>query len=147
MSDLIEQKLHIDKPWGGEDHFTIPGSPEVLKVLTINEGEELSTQSHEPGKSGQPGKTETWLLLEGEVIIHYGQDLDSMRQKIMRPGVGYTAPAGLLHSLEGGKGGGKVIESSTSEMGGITIRHKDKYGRAGQIEDDEQRKLRDTCKI
>lgn len=110
----------VEKPWGYEVTWTEPHLPYVGKVIHINEGARLSLQVHD-------GKTETWLLRSGRVLVTLEDEHGSLTEFEMQPGAGYTCLAGRKHRLTGITEC-EILEVSTPEVG-HTLRLQDDYGR------------------
>ena len=118
----------ITKPWGEEIIFTPDNSKYTFKKIEINNGCQLSLQSH-------TDKTETFLLISGQANLVIGNKINELQTINLKINQSYTIPIGTIHRLVGVKNA-IIIEASTPETG-TTIRHQDDYNRR-----DETDKLR-----
>ena len=124
----------IIKPWGEEILFTPSELKYTLKMIRVNEGQRLSLQSHTE-------KVETFVLIEGNMSLVIGSDLDHLETIEMQPQIGYNIAVGTIHRMIGGIGGGVIIEGSTPETG-TTIRYQDDYHRPNETEEMRKEKNR-----
>ncbi|MEI8067818.1 MAG: cupin [Candidatus Shapirobacteria bacterium] len=113
----------INKPWGEETLYTSKDSPYTFKQLKINANCRLSLQSHTQ-------KIETLVLVEGEVDLIIGPDLNSLEIIHMELKKDYTIQAGTIHRLSATKDA-IIFEASTPEIG-TTIRYEDDYNRQNE---------------
>lgn len=116
----------IVKPWGEEILFTPTELKYTLKMISVNEGQRLSLQSHTE-------KVETFVLIQGNMNLVIGPDLDHLETVKMEPKIGYNVAVNTIHRMIGGAGGGVVIEGSTPETG-VTVRYQDDYNRPDETE-------------
>ena len=124
----------IIKPWGEEILFTPSDLKYTLKMISVNEGQRLSLQSHTE-------KVETFVLISGNMDLVIGPDLDHLETIKMEPKIGYNVAVNTIHRMIGGVGGGVVIEGSTPETG-VTVRYQDDYNRPDETEAMRQEKNR-----
>ena len=117
----IKEVKRIEKPWGYELHWALTETY-VGKILFIKTGEKLSIQYHEK-------KDETIYVHTGKMVLHVGDDVDSLERVELGPGMSYHIPPGLIHSMEGVKDC-TAFEASTNHLDDV-VRLKDKYGREG----------------
>lgn len=116
----------IVKPWGQETLFTPGELKYTLKMISVNEGQRLSLQSHTE-------KVETFVLISGNMDLVFGPDVDHLETIPMQPNIGYNISVGTVHRMVGGVGGGVIIEGSTPETG-VTVRYQDDYHRPDETE-------------
>lgn len=107
------------KPWGAELIWAKTPSY-VGKVLLVTRGSKLSLQHHEV-------KEETMFVKSGVIILHYGQDLDSMSKVTLAENDSFHIPPGTIHRVEAVEDS-SILEVSTIELNDI-VRHEDDYGR------------------
>lgn len=124
----------IIKPWGEEIIFTPNDLKYTLKMISVNEGQRLSLQSHTE-------KVETFVLISGNMDLVIGPDIDHLETIKMEPKIGYNVAVNTIHRMIGGVGGGVVIEGSTPETG-VTVRYQDDYNRPDETEAMRQEKNR-----
>ena len=115
------QTLHIVKPWGFFDQYTL-NELCTVKILTCNPGEKLSLQKHRR-------RSELWVALDDGVIV----ELDG---KTLRPSKGQEIwlPLGSVHRFTceaTASGAVRVLEISLGDFDENDIeRLEDSYGRA-----------------
>jgi mannose-6-phosphate isomerase-like protein (cupin superfamily) len=111
----------IDKPWGHEEIFA-ETAVYVGKILAINAGEALSLQYHEV-------KEETLRVLDGELDMVTGPDVDSLTTIRLRPGDVFHVSPGELHRMVAATNC-RLLEVSTNHLDDV-VRLEDRYGRKG----------------
>ena len=111
----------IDKPWGHEEIFAETAAY-VGKILAIREGEALSRQYHEV-------KEETLRVLDGELDMITGRDMDSLHSIRMRRGDVFHVSPGELHRMVAATDC-RLLEVSTNHLDDV-VRLEDRYGRTG----------------
>lgn len=117
MEGLINYKKE-ERPWGKFERFTL-NEPSTVKVITVNQGEAFSLQSHKH-------RGEFWRILSGTGTITFGQE-----HRTVRAGENFFTPAGHEHRMEGGPEGIVFLEISFGDFDENDItRFEDKYGRA-----------------
>lgn len=116
----------IIKPWGEEILFTPSELSYTLKMISVNEGQRLSLQSHTQ-------KVETFVLVSGNIDLVIGPDIDHLETIHMQPQTGYNIEVNTIHRMVGGLGGGVIVEGSTPETG-VTVRYQDDYQRPDETE-------------
>jgi mannose-6-phosphate isomerase-like protein (cupin superfamily) len=121
----VTQKIRLEKdfsrPWGGFIKF-IDNKPCTVKILQIKKGESLSLQFHKL-------RSEFWYLISGKIRVTIGDNLKSLKKKILKEGEYTFVPRKFLHRIEGIKNS-KVLEISTGKVKeNDEIRIEDKYGR------------------
>lgn len=57
----LKNYLHVDKPWGAFDQYTL-NEPATVKIITIKSGGKTSLQSHTQ-------RLEFWVALDGGLIF------------------------------------------------------------------------------
>ena len=117
--DKLPNRLHVVKPWGSFDQFTLNESSTV-KILTVDSGQRLSLQSHQQ-------RYEYWLAVDDGLIA----EIDGV-DHWLAIGEEITIAQGTRHRLRyEGNGQGRVLEISfgTFDEGDIT-RYADDYHRA-----------------
>jgi mannose-6-phosphate isomerase len=111
----------IDKPWGHEEIFAETGTY-VGKILVIRAGHALSLQFHEV-------KEETLRVLDGELDMITGPDIDNLRPIRMTAGVVFHVAPGELHRMVAVTDC-SLLEVSTNHLDDV-VRLEDRYGRKG----------------
>ena len=81
----------IVKPWGSE--CVMHNGEYSFKVLRINPNQRTSFHRHKL-------KTETFLVIDGEAGLSYGESLDTLTRKVIDNGEFVTIPAGVVHSIQ-----------------------------------------------
>ena len=114
----------IDKPWGHEEIFA-ETPVYVGKILSINQGEALSLQYHEE-------KEETLRVLDGELDMVTGPDIDNLAPVRMEPGSVFHVAPGELHRMVAVTDC-RLLEVSTNHLDDV-VRLDDRYGREGTKE-------------
>lgn len=120
---MLKSDMIIKKPWGQETLYTDKESLYTFKEIKINNGCQLSLQSH-------TDKEETFVLIEGEADLIIGPNLDHLETIHMEIKKGYNIPIGTIHRMIGIKNT-VIMEASTPEIG-TTIRYKDDYNRTDE---------------
>jgi mannose-6-phosphate isomerase-like protein (cupin superfamily) len=105
------------RPWGTFEQFS-HNEPSTVKILTVNPGEELSTQYHKH-------REEFWRVLAGN-----GEVLQGETWYPAQPGDTFFIKQGMLHSIRGGRGPLQILEIATGDFDeNDIVRVTDKYGR------------------
>lgn len=117
---MVQDVRTIEKPWGFE---VIWADTELYvgKFLQVRAGEALSIQYHEE-------KDETLHLIDGEVRLRMGPDLDRMTDVELRPGQSVRIRPGTIHQMEAVTDC-RLLEASTPQLDDV-VRLVDRYGRA-----------------
>ncbi len=111
----------IDKPWGHEEIFA-ETETYVGKILVIRAGHALSLQFHEV-------KEETLRVLDGELDMITGPDVDHLRPIRMTAGVVFHVAPRELHRMAAVTDC-RLLEVSTNHLDDV-VRLEDRYGRQG----------------
>lgn len=117
----IQTPRLIDKPWGHEEIFA-ETDDYVGKILVIREGQALSLQYHEV-------KVETLRVLDGELDMITGPDVDNLEALRMEPGAVFHVSPGELHRMVA-VSDCRLLEVSTNHLDDV-VRLEDRYGRTG----------------
>lgn len=117
----IQTPRLINKPWGHEEIFA-ETDVYVGKILVIREGQALSLQYHEV-------KEETLRVLDGELEMITGSDVDNLEALRMGPGVVFHVRPGELHRMVAVTDC-RLLEVSTNHLDDV-VRLEDRYGRTG----------------
>ena len=117
----IKTARKVDKPWGHEEIFAETGKY-VGKILFIRQGEALSLQYHEV-------KEETLRVLDGELELVAGADLEDLTSHRIGPETIFHIPPGTLHRMVAVTDC-RLLEVSTTEIDDV-VRLEDRYGREG----------------
>lgn len=122
MSDSREElnkaPLHVDKPWGGFDQYTL-NQTATVKILTVDPEQALSLQTHEH-------RDELWVVVEGDVQIQVGEEIHQAQV-----GQEFFIPRGTLHRIITGATRARVLEISLGYFDEEDlIRVADRYGRS-----------------
>ncbi len=105
------------RPWGAFTRFTL-NRPSTVKMITVNEGEAFSLQTH-------AHRDEFWYIVSGEGMVHLGGS-DSPA----KPGDSFYCPRGTEHRVTGGTGGVSFVEIAFGDFDENDItRLEDNYGR------------------
>ncbi len=118
---VLRDARRIEKPWGHEEIFA-ETSTYVGKILFIREGEALSLQFHEE-------KEETLRVLDGEMDLITGPDVDHLGAVRMGPAAVFHVAPGELHRMVA-VSDCTLLEVSTNHLDDV-VRLDDKYGREG----------------
>lgn len=110
----------VDKPWGHEEIWAHT-KRYAGKILHINKGERLSLQFHEK-------KEETIYVLEGKLLLIFGESEDSLKEATLLPGDSKHIKPGLIHRFCAKDEDVRLVEVSTAELDDV-IRLKDDHGR------------------
>lgn len=121
---VLKNARLIDKPWGHEEIFA-ETLVYVGKILCINQGEALSLQFHEE-------KDETLRVLDGELDMVTGPDVESLSALRMGPGSVFHVAPGELHRMVAVTDC-RLLEVSTNHLDDV-VRLDDRYGREGTKE-------------
>ena len=111
----------IDKPWGHEEIFA-ETEIYVGKILAIRAGQALSLQYHEV-------KDETLRVLDGEMDMITGPDVDHLEPHRMAAGEVFHVAPGELHRMVAITDC-RLLEVSTNHLDDV-VRLDDRYGRKG----------------
>ena len=117
----IQKPRLIDKPWGHEEIFA-ETNDYVGKILVIRAGQALSLQYHEI-------KEETLRVLDGELEMVTGPDVDNLKALKMGPGVVFHVSPGEIHRMVA-LTDCRLLEVSTNHLDDV-VRLEDRYGRRG----------------
>jgi mannose-6-phosphate isomerase len=117
----IQASRMIEKPWGHEEIFAETGTY-VGKILVIRAGHALSLQYHEV-------KEETLRVLDGELDMITGPDVDTLQPIRMSAGVVFHVAPGELHRMVAVTDC-RLLEVSTNHLDDV-VRLEDRYGRQG----------------
>lgn len=105
------------RPWGNFERFTF-NEPCTVKLVSVNEGEAISLQTHE-------NRDEFWRVLTGSGTIIVGEET-----RPAKPGDSFFTPRGAKHRIEGGSGGLTILEIAFGDFNEQDIKRlEDKYGR------------------
>lgn len=118
---VLRKARRIEKPWGHEEIFAETPTY-VGKILFIRQGEALSLQYHEV-------KEETLRLLDGEMDMVTGPDVDNLGPVRMSAGSVFHVAPGELHRMVG-VSDCTLLEVSTNHLDDV-VRLDDRYGREG----------------
>lgn len=125
INKLFQSTTIINKPWGHENIW-IETAYYIGKILYINKGHRISRQYHNQ-------KTETFLVLSGELTLEIGQGKE-MQTLHLKPGEVYHCPSLTIHRMiAAGDSDVEVIEVSTPQLTDI-VRLEDNYGREDKNE-------------
>ena len=117
----MEGLSHYEKetrPWGNFERFTL-NEKTTVKIITVNEGQAISLQTHE-------NRDEFWRVIKGTGTIRIG-DTDNQAHE----GTVFFCPRGSEHRVTGGVGGTTFLEIAFGDFDENDItRLEDKYGRA-----------------
>jgi len=111
----------VIKPWGWEVWFVYTDKY-AGKILIVNPGQQFSLQHHEE-------KTESWLILSGQILFLTGDGEESMKETPLGLGEGFHITPGTWHRPKSvGDEPLAILEVSTPELWDV-IRHQDDYRR------------------
>lgn len=122
----------VEKPWGREYKCKIPFKEAVVfKTLIFKKGEGTSEHSHD--------KKEILILSAGEawIWLTHKDPKIGWHHIALKIGVAVFIEPGQLHRIEAIEDC-VLSEVSTAEIG-TTHRHKDKYGRGDESEEDRKK--------
>jgi mannose-6-phosphate isomerase-like protein (cupin superfamily) len=111
--------IETEKPWGRE-LLLAENSFYAMKEITVKQGARTSLQSHVE-------KVESVLVVEGEMILEFGPDMDSLESVGLGPGDAYSLVAGEIHRVTGVTEV-RYVEASSPHLDDV-VRHEDDYGR------------------
>ena len=116
----MEGLTHYEKeerPWGNFERFTL-NEKTTVKLVTVNEGEYMSLQTHAP-------RDEFWRVIKGSGIVHLdGKDAEA------HEGDTFFGKRGNEHRITGGPGGFTCLEIAFGDFNeGDIHRLEDRYGR------------------
>ena len=114
----------VDKPWGYELIWA-ETSDYVGKHLHLRAGQALSLQYHET-------KDETIFVHSGVVTVTFGESMEDLRTRTMRPGEAIRLPPGTIHRMVA-ETDVDLFEASTPQLDDL-VRLDDSYGRTGTSE-------------
>jgi len=117
----VKTARKVEKPWGHEEIFA-ETAQYVGKILFIRQGEALSLQYHEV-------KEETLRVLDGELELVTGIDVDQLQSQVIGPETVFHVPPGTLHRMVAVTDC-RLLEVSTTELDDV-VRIEDRYGRKG----------------
>ena len=117
----IRTSRMIDKPWGHEEIFA-ETDEYVGKILVIKAGQALSLQYHEV-------KEETLRVLDGELDMVAGTDVEHLRTTRLNAGVVFHVAPGEIHRMVAVTDC-RLLEVSTNHLDDV-VRLEDRYGRTG----------------
>jgi mannose-6-phosphate isomerase-like protein (cupin superfamily) len=117
----IRPARKVEKPWGHEEIFADTAGY-VGKILFILQGEALSLQYHEI-------KEETLRVLDGELELVAGPDLENLESHRIGPETVFHIPPGTLHRMVA-LTDCRLLEVSTNHLDDV-VRIEDRYGREG----------------
>ena len=109
----------IEKPWGKEEIIEI-NSRYMMKKLTMRKGHRCSLQYHKV-------KRETIYVLQGQMLISYGESQENIVSRVFGAGETITLTPGIVHRMEAIEDS-VYLEASTPEMDDV-IRLVDDYKR------------------
>jgi len=89
--------LKEQRPWGGFERFTL-NEPTTVKIITVNDGESLSLQTHKH-------RDEFWRILSGSGLVQVGEVASEARA-----GDVFFCQRGSKHRVSGGTGGISFLE-------------------------------------
>lgn len=110
---------YIEKPWGSEELLE-KNEKYVVKKLVMKKGHRCSLQLHKK-------KCETIYVLSGKLKITYGDDRNSLTDKIFESNDVITIMPGMIHRMEGVEES-IYLEASTPELDDV-VRLCDDYQR------------------
>lgn len=117
MDGLTHYQKDI-RPWGKFERFTLNENTTV-KIITVNEGESFSLQTHEH-------RDEFWRVVRGSGMIRIGDNETEAKE-----GDVFFIPRHTLHRATGGLHGLTFIEIAFGEFEESDIKRiEDKYGRS-----------------
>lgn len=106
-----------ERPWGNFERFTL-NEKTTVKIVTVNEGESISLQTHEH-------RDEFWRVLKGSGVIRVGATDNQANE-----GDAFFCPRGSEHRVTGGIGGTVFLEIAFGDFDENDItRLEDRYGR------------------
>lgn len=108
------------KPWGYEELWAL-GEAYAGKIIFIKKNQRLSLQFHKK-------KEETIYVLEGELLLIFGDFEDSLKEVLLKKGESFHIKPGLIHRFCALDKDVKIIEASTPELDDV-VRLSDDYGR------------------
>jgi mannose-6-phosphate isomerase-like protein (cupin superfamily) len=117
----IRKARKVVKPWGHEEIFA-ETEQYVGKILFVRQGEALSLQYHEI-------KEETLRILEGEIELVTGSDVENLESHMIGPETVFRIPPGTLHRMVAVTDC-LLLEVSTNHLDDV-VRLEDRYGREG----------------
>jgi mannose-6-phosphate isomerase-like protein (cupin superfamily) len=116
--DQLEHYAKDIRPWGNFERFTL-NEKTTVKIITVNEGESISLQTHQ-------NRDEFWRVIKGTGTIRIGTTDNEAHE-----GSAYFCPRGTEHRVTGGSGGTVFLEIAFGDFDETDIhRLEDRYGRA-----------------
>lgn len=112
----------VEKPWGYEELVEC-NDKYVVKKLFMKQGHKCSLQYHKL-------KTETIMVLKGELDITIGQDKENLTTKTFYPFETITITPYMIHRMTA-KEDCLYMETSTNELWDV-VRLEDSYGRTSE---------------
>lgn len=109
----------IQKPWGSEELIEI-NDDYVVKKLFMKKGHQCSLQYHEK-------KHETVYVLDGELKLTLGDNVDSLEFQVLEKGDFVVLPPNKIHRMYGIKDS-HYLEASTTQLEDV-VRIEDDYNR------------------
>ena len=107
-----------ERPWGNFERFTL-NEKTTVKIITVNEGEAISLQTHKH-------RDEFWRVIRGTGVIRIGEKDNQAREGEM-----FFCPRGSEQRVAGGPGGTVFLEIAFGDFDkGDINRLEDRYGRA-----------------
>ena len=107
----------VMRPWGQFEQFT-HNEPSTVKLITINQGEALSLQTHQ-------NRSEFWKVLVGQPTV----TIDSV-VVVAEPGNFFGIEIGQAHRIEAPVGRVVILEIALGDFDeNDIVRLEDKYGR------------------
>ena len=110
-----------EKPWGREVWFA-QNKHYAGKILEVKKGHRLSLQYHNQ-------KIETQYVYKGRVKMIFGDDVNSLNEKILQAGEKFEIIPKTIHRVEALEDS-EIFEVSTPELDDI-VKLQDDYGRSG----------------
>lgn len=113
----VPNRLHVDKPWGYFDQFTL-NETTTVKILCAKAGESLSLQTHQH-------RSEFWHVIDGSGTVEIDTQIHTAER-----GDEFYIPQGSTHRLTGGTSDIRILEIAYGSFDEDDItRLEDKYGR------------------
>jgi mannose-6-phosphate isomerase len=113
----------VEKPWGHELIWAL-SEDYAGKLLSVNEGHELSLQFHRE-------KDESWYLLDGRVELEFAAPGETTTwSEVFTPGAAFRIKPGTVHRVRA-LADSVILEVSTPQLDDV-VRLEDSYGRADQ---------------
>jgi len=116
-----------DKPWGREIWFA-ETKDYAGKILEIKKGHRYSLQYHEI-------KEETQYIRKGKVLLTYGENKDTLQEKVINEGECFHVKPFVIHRVEALEDS-EIFEVSTNKLDDV-VKLDDDYGRSGKGNNEE----------